>query len=333
MGNTYHCLTFSLVVLPSVLLTAYFFAQFPRLPQSFHVYPSLASLPPSSRSWSIYPPDFYEGGQYVDLPYGRIRYWVFGPETGKKIVFIHGFSIPAIIWKDVAPELAARGFRVLLFDLYGRGYSDAPQTAYDTALYTTQLALLMQHVKWDKAYIAGVSMGGGIAAAFTATFPDLVDDKIALVCPAGLMDTSDISRTMKFMSSPALQAVTSSSPFRFYLRRLANSTSDTDPIAELVRIQSAYLPGYNPALASSLRAGPLRGLKPAVETLGRSARKVLLVWGTADKVVPYKYSSVMQGLLPNSELVTIEDGPHDLTLTHPKLVTDALLRFFEDASS
>ena len=43
-------------------------------------------------------------------------------------------------------------------DLYGRGYSDAPKTTYDTTLYTTQLALLMQYLKWDKANIVGLSM-------------------------------------------------------------------------------------------------------------------------------------------------------------------------------
>ena len=43
-------------------------------------------------------------------------------------------------------------------DLYGRGYSDAPQTTYDSGLYTTQLALPMQHVGWPRAHIAGVSM-------------------------------------------------------------------------------------------------------------------------------------------------------------------------------
>lgn len=43
-------------------------------------------------------------------------------------------------------------------DLYGRGYSDAPDITYDASLYATQLALLMQHVKWPKAYVAGVSM-------------------------------------------------------------------------------------------------------------------------------------------------------------------------------
>lgn len=43
-------------------------------------------------------------------------------------------------------------------DLYGRGYSDAPQTTYDSNLYITQLALLMQHVRWDNAHMVGVSM-------------------------------------------------------------------------------------------------------------------------------------------------------------------------------
>ena len=44
-------------------------------------------------------------------------------------------------------------------DLFGRGYSDAPShVPYTTGLYTTQLALLMQHVHWDEANVAGLSM-------------------------------------------------------------------------------------------------------------------------------------------------------------------------------
>lgn len=53
---------------------------------------------------------------------------------------------------------ASRSHVPVLADLYGRGYSDAPATTYDAALYATQLALLMQHVKWEKASIAGLSM-------------------------------------------------------------------------------------------------------------------------------------------------------------------------------
>jgi len=76
----------------------------------------------------------------------------------------------------------------LLKDLYGRGYSDAPQTTYDVNLYTMQLALLMQYLKWDKAHIVGLSMGGGIAAAFVAQFPHLVDEGVGLIASAGLIE-------------------------------------------------------------------------------------------------------------------------------------------------
>lgn len=92
-------------------------------------------------------------------------------------MLIHGLSVPSIIWQDVAPQLAAKGFRTLVYgqfnrcpagtlhdmnstfiDLYGRGYSDAPQMTYDVSLYVTQLALLLQFVGWDKVDIAGISM-------------------------------------------------------------------------------------------------------------------------------------------------------------------------------
>lgn len=94
-------------------------------------------------------------------------------DVRRQIILIHGLSIPSLIWKDIAPEMANQGYRVLLYgapsrkhvvlysptaDLYGRGYSDAPDTIYDARLYSTQLALLIQHLGLEKAIVAGVSM-------------------------------------------------------------------------------------------------------------------------------------------------------------------------------
>ena len=95
--------------------------------------------------------------------------------------------------------------------MYGRGYSDAPNVPYTAGLYTTQLALLMQHVKWERAHVTGLSMvsvlkcclftlssegietkGGGIATAFAASFPDLVTGKVVLIASTGLMEVRSI---------------------------------------------------------------------------------------------------------------------------------------------
>lgn len=121
------------------------------------------------------------------------------------------------------PELT-----VLFLDLYGRGFSDAPSTTYDSVLYTTQLALLLQYLGWRSANVVGVSMasslssplstrdvlsvlqGGAIASAFHADFPYLVDRKVALISPAGALEAADLSRTSKFMSSALGQMLSSS---------------------------------------------------------------------------------------------------------------------------
>lgn len=55
--------------------------------------------------------------------------------------------------------------------------------------------------------------------------------------------------------------------------------------------------------------------------------------GTADNTVPYKYASRVQSLVPQAELITIEDGGHDLTISHPDTITSEFVRFFESASS
>ncbi|KAH8106444.1 alpha/beta-hydrolase [Phellopilus nigrolimitatus] len=327
-GNATKYLSLSLIALPSLFFVLRFLASFPLPPVPVPAYPSLASLPRDARSWTIYPEDFYEGGSYVSFPVGRVRYWVLGPENGKKIVLIHGLSVPAIVWKDVAPQLAAKGFRVLVYDLYGRGYSDAPSTPYHASLYTVQLALLMQHVRWDNAHIAALSMGGGIATAFAACFPHLTTGKIALIASTGLLEASDLSRTSKLMSLPLVQYVTSSAPFRRVLQKLGAGDPSPNPLHEIVQIQSAYLPGYNYAIASSLRDGPLRGLRPSFAELASRNTKLLLIWGTADNTVPYRYAAHIQALVPNTTLLTVEDGSHDLTVSHPDLVSSALVNFF-----
>jgi len=352
----FKCFTLLLLIGPPLLLTAYFLAAFPSPPEPIYVHGSLSSLPDTSKSMEIYPEDIYPGGEYAELPYGKVRYWILGPESGKKVVMIHGLSIPSIIWADIAPALASNGYRVLLYDLYGRGYSDAPQTTYDPNLYTIQLALLMQHIAWRKAHIVGVSMGGGIAAAFTSQFPNLVDTNLVLLASAGIMESTDISRTAKFMSSPLVQTVAASGPVRYYLQHLVNQTApaaigDQTPLAvdasrpaqskntaqaaiDIVRLQSAHLPGYNAALSSSLRDGPVRGQEAAFASRGFEGRRVLLIHGTKDRTVKPKYSPRILALLPEktrarSRLVKLDGAGHDLALTHPERVGGAISAWLE----
>lgn len=81
----YHCLTLSLLLVPPLIFGTYLLVAFPSPPETLSLHPSLASLPRHAKSWQIYPEDFYEGGSYVSFPQGRMRYWLLGPENGKKV--------------------------------------------------------------------------------------------------------------------------------------------------------------------------------------------------------------------------------------------------------
>lgn len=94
-----------------------------------------------------------------------------------QIVFVHGITVPSLVFKDVAETLVSNGFRVLLYgqqthcftsmnalrhqrtDMYGRGYSEAPKLPCDPNLSIIQLALLLQYIGWDAVdTIVGFSM-------------------------------------------------------------------------------------------------------------------------------------------------------------------------------
>lgn len=67
------------------------------------------------------------------------------------------------MWKDIVPKLKAAGFRVMVYDLYGRGYSDAPIVIHDVALYVSQISFILNSKpEWQTFNIAGMSLGGPI---------------------------------------------------------------------------------------------------------------------------------------------------------------------------
>ncbi|KAI0757048.1 alpha/beta-hydrolase [Daedaleopsis nitida] len=282
----------------------------------------MEALPEDSPIRKIYPEDLFpNGSSYAPLPHGRVRYWIFGPEDGIKVALIHGISTPGVTWREIGPYLAERGFRVLIYDLYGKGYSEAPKTACDGTLFATQLALLMQYVRWDAAHIVGFSMGGGIAAAFTASFPYLVTGKTVFISSAGLIEV--LCQTMA-AGLAGTDTIT-------YIQR----SPSTLPLREL---QASELPGYTRSLQSCFDVGPIRGLQSTFDKLANlSVRakntplQILIIHGTNDEIVPYEEANKINARIPHAELFTVEGAFHDLVLReeHWKVVAEALDRFLK----
>ncbi|KAJ2907047.1 hypothetical protein MKZ38_008615 [Zalerion maritima] len=149
-------------------------------------------------------PDEFPGARDVNTPYGSIRTYEFGPSSGKKILFIHGISTSAMTLTRLANSFVASNHRVLLFDLFGRGFSDTPSDLpHDSRLYLTQilLALASSPLSWmgtNGLAVIGYSMGGALAVSFATTFPHLVES-LVLLAPAGLIRSENFGLASRLM--------------------------------------------------------------------------------------------------------------------------------------
>lgn len=58
--------------------------------------------------------------QYIQTPSLRVAYEHHGPADGEPVILLHGFPYDPRSYDEIAPELAARGYRVIV--PYLRGY-------------------------------------------------------------------------------------------------------------------------------------------------------------------------------------------------------------------
>ncbi|KAI0391126.1 alpha/beta-hydrolase [Xylariaceae sp. FL0594] len=194
-----------------------------------------------------YPPEgALPGGRDVETPYGSIRVYEWGPEDGDRVLFIHGISTPVVALGDLGHEMVARGHRVMMFDLFGRGYSDAPDDlTYDSRLYVTQLLLVLASSKtsWLASpgfRLIGYSLGGGLCVAFTRYFSHLVRS-LVLIAPCGLIRPYHVGwRSWLYYNSGLLPEFL----VRYLVRRrirpdAASTRSDSGPNVERAESERA----------------------------------------------------------------------------------------------
>jgi 3-oxoadipate enol-lactonase len=99
-----------------------------------------------------------------------ISYTVY-PAPGKpRAALIHSLALDRSVWDGVVKELTGKA-EILAYDCRGHGRSGRKAGIYTCELFARDLAELLDHLKWPAATIAGCSMGGCVAQAFAARYP------------------------------------------------------------------------------------------------------------------------------------------------------------------
>jgi pimeloyl-ACP methyl ester carboxylesterase len=273
-------------------------------------------------------------GEYIALSDGIVHYEASGPDGAPSVVFIHGVTIPYVVWDSNFPTVADAGYRAVRYDLYGRGYSDRLRgIRYDTDLFDRQLLELVGKLKVKTPLtLVGFSLGGEISVIFAERHPELVKGLI-LVDPGGFPTSMTASEKL-FWNLVRLPGAGE------YLTRLAGERMSNPDNQGLDLYDQALLPGYVRRLKglerykgtwyawlSTIRHFPIQELESSYRAVGDSRKPVLLVWGKEDRVLPFATTEKVMAAIPQAELLAVEQAGHASHYEKSAVVNAAILSF------
>ncbi len=269
------------------------------------------------------------GGSFVPLTAGMTHYELGNNTKDHTVVLVHGFSVPDFIFDPTFHFLAQNNFRVLRYDLFGRGFSDRPDVDYNIDLFVGQLAELLDTLRLTRPVsLIGLSMGGPITAAFTARYPQRVD-KLVLIDPAGARPIV-LSRVLRMLATPVVgEAILGLVGSGGMVKNIASDFFDKRLIEHF---QERYLvqmqfKGFRRAILSSIRNKMLESFIDNYRRVGRLNKPTMLIWGRHDTTVPLKHSEDLCAAIPNIEFHIIEDCSHIPHYEKPEETNALLLEF------
>jgi pimeloyl-ACP methyl ester carboxylesterase len=268
-------------------------------------------------------------GSYVRLSTGVTHYEVGNPAGDSTVVLVHGFSVPYYIYDPTFDFLVRNGFRVLRYDLLGRGFSDRPDVSYDIDLFVRQLEELLGTLAIaGPVSLVGLSMGGPITATFTARHPDCVE-KLVLIDPAGAR-TLFLSRILKVAAAPGIgETLLNLAGNGGMITTIASDIFDkklVDHFVQRYMLQLQYK-GFRNAILSTVRNNVIGGCIETYRQVGALGKPALLIWGRHDTTVPLRHSADLRTAMPGIEFHIIEDCSHIPHYENPGETNAILLAF------
>ena len=218
-----------------------------------------------------------------------IHFQEFGPADGSAVVFVHGSGPGASghsNFKGNIQHLVDAGFRVVVPDLPGFGYSSKPvDRDYTTDFFRAALVGLISALNINQCALIGNSLGGAISIRSALDHPELIT-KLVLMAPGGIeeLDTYMAMPAMAKMISNFVGGALDREGLRNVLKTLVY-----DPVHvtdELVDERWAILQEQPPEVLG-------RMIIPNMETeLSQLQCPVLSFWGVAGQWRAENYSGL-----------------------------------------
>ena len=246
---------------------------------------------------------------------------VQGPENATTLILLHSLGTDLHLWDLQMPRLTER-YRVVRLDIRGHGLSAVNALPFSMSDLADDVISVLDHLKINTFYVAGVSIGGTIAQWIGFKLPErvlgmvIIDTSLVNAAPPSVwraraedvfqhglehLDRGIISNwvTPKFIDSPEADGL------RQMLRRTtveafsgcSLAIADTD-------LTNMHIPGV----------------------------RAVVVRGAEDKLTPQDYAQRL-AQKRNAELHVIPGASHLPNFEQPDALTDEIISFIEKVNT
>jgi 3-oxoadipate enol-lactonase len=234
-----------------------------------------------------------------------------------RLALIHSLALDRSVWDGVVERLA-KDYEILTYDCRGHGQSPKAEGPYTVELFARDLAELLDHIGWERAIVAGCSMGGNVAQAFAAAFPERVT-------ALGLIDTTSWygpDAPAKFKErAEAARAKGMRGMIEFQLTRWFSDGFRAAHPDVLKRTFDVFVATDLDCYAAScemLGAADTRAALPGFDM------PVAVVVGEEDYATPVAMARQLHEAIPHSTLTTIAGARHLTPIEFPDRIASEL---------
>ncbi len=256
-----------------------------------------------------------------DSPLGEIAYLRGG--TGETLVLIHGFGADKDNFTRTARHLTAH-FDVLAPDLPGFGDSVRLLDAdYHIDAQVERLHDILGALGVERFWLGGSSMGGNIALAYAARYPQQVAG-LWLLAPAGV-GGAILSESLEYHARTGGSLL------------VADTVERWAEIPRFTMVDPPFLPrAYRQVLGAravrdhalhSRIFDELHDSPPINEAVRGLPVPALIIWGEEDRALHVSGAAVLGNLLPRAELRIWPDIGHLPMVERPRAAAAAWLDF------
>ncbi|WP_232251364.1 alpha/beta fold hydrolase [Oscillatoria acuminata] len=272
----------------------------------------------------------------------QIRYtYIRSPQAQANavpLIFLHGFGSSLGQWRfNLRP--ISEYHTIYALDFLGFGASEKASANYRVSLWAELVYDFWRSFIAKPAVVIGHSLGALIALTTVATYPQMTQGLVMLTLPdpQPRQPPAWARAIEQFFSSPLLlwplfKIVRQPGLLRSVLRKIyQNPDLVDDELVELfatpARDRGALKVFYRLSLT---RSDP--EYSPIItDLLPGLTLPILLLWGEADQIVPFRSAMQLANLNSHIQLVTIPDAGHVVYDESPEFVNQAIVDWVESA--